>query len=74
MAMSEARKQANNRYLAKNYTVIGCKMRKDRAEKFKEACKVIGTNPNAVLSHAIDEFMIANAGPKWDAERDPERN
>lgn len=42
--------------------VLGCKIRKDKAEQFKEACKAAGTTPNAVFVAAINEFL---------AEREP---
>lgn len=38
-------------------TVLRCKVRKDRAEAFKEVCKARGTTPNAVFYAAIDEVL-----------------
>ena len=40
-------------------TVLGCKIRKDKAEQFKAKCKEAGTTPNAVFTAAIDDFMLA---------------
>ena len=57
MALTEARRRANNKYIAKNYAVLGCKVRKDEAAQFKEACKASGTSPNAVFRAALDDFM-----------------
>lgn len=57
MALTEAKRRANNKYIAANMTVLGCKMRKDRAEKFKEACKEAGTTPNAVFNQAVSQFL-----------------
>ena len=57
MAISEARKRANNKWTAANMAVLGCKVRKDKAEDFKTACKMSGTSPNAVFIAAIDQFM-----------------
>lgn len=37
MPLSEARKKANNKYNLKNYTVLGCKIRKEKAEEFKKS-------------------------------------
>ena len=62
MAVSEARKRANNKWTAANMTVLGCKLRKDKAEKFKAECKEAGTTPNAVFIAAIDSFMAERAG------------
>ena len=57
MSLTEAKRKANNKYIAANMTVLGCKVRKDKAEKFKAACKEAGTTPNAVFTGAIDSFM-----------------
>ena len=57
MSLTEAKRKANNKYIAANMTVLGCKVRKDKAEKFKAACKEAGTTPNAVFTGAIDDFM-----------------
>lgn len=38
-------------------TVLGCKVRKERAEQFKTACKEAGTTPNAIFIEAINDFM-----------------
>lgn len=43
-------------------TVLGCKIRKDKAEAFKAACKRNGTSPNAVFSAAIEKFMAEHGG------------
>ncbi len=57
MSLTEAKRKANNKYIAANMTVLGCKVRKDKAERFKAACKEAGTTPNAVFTVAIDTFM-----------------
>ncbi|MCI8302532.1 MAG: hypothetical protein HFF68_07190 [Oscillospiraceae bacterium] len=38
-------------------TVLGCKVRRDRAEQFKAACKKNGTSPNAIFMAAMEKFM-----------------
>ena len=38
-------------------TVLGCKVRKEKAEQFKAVCKSAGTTPNAVFTSAMDDFM-----------------
>ena len=35
MALTDAKRKANNKYIAANMTVLGCKVRKDKAERFK---------------------------------------
>ena len=57
MAVSEAKKRANRKFDAKTYTIVSCRIRKDYAELFKEACSRAGTCPNAVLRKAVDDFM-----------------
>lgn len=57
MSLTDAKRRANNKYIAANMTVLGCKIRKDKAEAFKEACKAAGTTPNAVFTAAITDFM-----------------
>ena len=60
MSTSDAQRRASNKYIAENMTVLGCKIRKDDAEKFKQACAAAETTPNAVFRKAIDEFMKEN--------------
>ena len=60
MALTESKRRANNKYIAEHMTVLGCKIRKDDAEKFKQACAAAETTPNAVFRKAIDAFMKEN--------------
>ena len=57
MKLTDAQRRANNKYIAKATTVLGCKMRRDAADEFKAACKAAGTTPNAVFRAAVDDFM-----------------
>lgn len=57
MSLTDAKRRANNKYIAANMTVLGCKIRKDKAEQFKAACKAAGTTPNAVFTAAINNFL-----------------
>lgn len=57
MALTDAKRRANNKYIAENMTVLGCKVRKDKAERFKSICKEIGTTPNAVFTKAMDAVI-----------------
>lgn len=56
---TEAKRRADNKYDLAHYSVIGCKLRKEDAEAFKEACKAAGTTPNAVFKEAISNFMVS---------------
>ncbi len=53
---TEKQKGYRNKWDAAHMTVLGCKVRKDRAEEFKAACKARGTTPNAVFIAAINAF------------------
>ena len=57
MPVSEAKKRANAKWDAANMTIVGCRVRREKAEEFKSACKDAGTTPNAVFLDAIDNFM-----------------
>ena len=78
MSLSEARKRANNKWAAANMTVLGCKIRKDKADLFKAECKAAGTSPNAVFTAAIDSFLmerdVAQAPASTTAHPYPERD
>ena len=57
MALTEAQKRANNKYIAEHMTVLGCKVRKEYADKVREKAKAEGTSVNAMLKKALDEFL-----------------
>lgn len=58
----DSQKQARNKWDAENMKVLGCKMRRDRAEAFQALCKVRGTTPNAVFQAAAEAFMQEHGG------------
>lgn len=58
MSLTDAKRKANNKYIKENMTVLGCKVRKDKAELFKSICKESGTTPNAVFTEAMNSFLI----------------
>lgn len=49
MALSEAKKKANAKWDSENMATIGCKLKKEQAEAFKQYCAAIGQTSNAVL-------------------------
>ncbi len=55
--LTEKQKKSRNKWDAANMTVLGCKVRRDRAEQFKTACKKNGTSPNAIFMAAMEKFM-----------------
>ena len=60
--VKESQKQARNKWDAENMKVLGCKMRRDRAEAFQALCKVVGTSPNEVFRAAAEAFMLEHGG------------
>ena len=54
-------KTRKQKYEAKAYTTIGCRMRREEAEAFSAACKARGTTVNAVLKATVDKFMSESA-------------
>lgn len=57
MATSEAQKRAANKYIAKNMTVLGCKVRREYAEAVHAKAKAEGTTANAIIRQALDRFL-----------------
>lgn len=57
MPVSDAKKKANAKWDAVNMATLGVKTRRDKAEAFKAACAEAGTNMNAVLTAAMDDFL-----------------
>ena len=64
MPMTESQRKANRKWDSAHYTQLPCKIRKDKADAFRAACKAAGTSPNAVLNAAADSFMQERGG--WD--------
>ena len=61
--MTEAQKKANKKWDSRNMTVIGCKVTKEKAQAFKDACFILGVVPNRILMGLIDH-TIAEAVKK----------
>ena len=49
MPVSEKKKASNQKWDKENMTVIGCKVRKEEAERIKKYAADHGTNVNALL-------------------------
>ena len=49
MAPSESQKRASIKWDKENMSVLGCKVKKEQAEKFKAYCESMGKTSNAVL-------------------------
>lgn len=62
--VSDARKKANMKWDKENMTILGCRVKKEYAAKFRAACAAQGTTPNAVLKQAADDFMREHPAPE----------
>lgn len=62
--VTEARKRANAKWDKENMTILGCKVKKEYAAKFRAVCAAQGTTPNAVLKQAADDFMREHPAPE----------
>ena len=56
--VTEARKRANAKWDKENMTILGCRVKKDYAARFRAACVAAGTTPNAVLKQAADDLWL----------------
>ena len=57
MALTNAQRRANNKYISEHMTVRGCKVRKDYADIVRQKAKDEGTSVNAILKKALDDFL-----------------
>lgn len=62
MAPTEAQKRASNKYNLKNMATLGCKVRREEAEAFKEYAKRHGKTSNTVLKEYVYECIDRNNG------------
>ena len=53
MAPSESQKRASLKWDKENMTTLGCKVKKEQAEKFKSYCKNQGKTSTAVLREYV---------------------
>lgn len=61
MGLTDAQRRANNKYISEHMTVLGCKVRKDYADKVRAKCKEDGMTVNAILKRVLDEYMEGDA-------------
>lgn len=57
MAVSKAKRAANDKWDKANMKVIACKIKLDRAELFRELCERKGKTANAVLTELIERYI-----------------
>lgn len=57
MAVSPAKKVSNAKWDRENMTTLGCRVKRDDAERYHAAAKASGTTVNAVMHKALDELL-----------------
>ena len=57
MAVSDARKKANNKWDAAHMQNLSVKVRREYADQIREKAAAKGTTIGAILRKALDEFM-----------------
>lgn len=56
--VTRAKRASNNKWDAANMIVLGCKVRRDDADKYRAAAAAQHTTINAVLKQALDDLLI----------------
>ena len=54
---TEKAKKARSEWDKENMSTIGCKLKKDIADRFKEKCWETGKTPNTVLKELIQSYI-----------------
>ncbi len=57
MTISEKKKASNYKWDRENMTTLGCRLRRDYAERIKAAAAAAGTTPSTIMRQALDAFM-----------------
>lgn len=55
--LTDAKRKANNKYIAEHMTVLGVKVRKDYAEEVRKKARERGDTVNAILKKALDDYI-----------------
>lgn len=55
--VTPAKRASNDKWDKANMTVLGCKVRKDYADRVRDKAKQKGTTVNAVIKTALDDFL-----------------
>jgi Rod binding domain-containing protein len=59
MPISQAQKKAKSKWDKENMTQISCRLTKEKAAKFKQACQILDTVPNRVMLKAVSDTIQA---------------
>ncbi len=60
MALSEARKKANKKWDSENLATFTIKIRKDKADLFRQAAAADGKTPGEILRKCIYDYLQEN--------------
>ena len=63
MAISEAHKKGNREWDKKNMATLGCKVKKEQAEQFKQIAKENHTTANTLLKEFV--LQTIENSKKW---------
>lgn len=55
--VTQKKRASNNKWDAANMTVLGCKVRRDYAERIKRCCADRGDTINGVIRAALDRYL-----------------
>jgi len=58
---SDAQKKSRNKWDSANMTVVGCKVKKSDADRYKAAAEALGTTISAVCRDALEKMAKAAA-------------
>ena len=62
MAVKKKKKRASNKYNREHMATLGCKVKKEHAERFKQYAAEKGTTSNAMLSRYVLDCIGENSG------------
>lgn len=57
MPISDAKKIARDKWDQANMTILGCKVRKDYADRVRAVAERRGEAVNAVIKRALDQYL-----------------
>ncbi len=63
MALSEARRRANDKWDKANMSILSCKVKNEYAERVKEIASAKGLSVNAYIKALIDKDMQITPEP-----------
>lgn len=55
--VSPKKRAANNKWDRENMTILGCKVRKDYADKVRDKCRERGESVHSVIKAALDQYL-----------------